>query len=120
MTKRLIDLDDFKIIDIPPDVAKCPYCDAALYIGEIDEWSEDEKGNITPDHIGIECVTEPSLRSKKWEEWFRQHSDMPYVYWMPMEETVLNWLIDNFEFAQLGNEREKLEKWRKSVLGDKA
>jgi len=35
---------------------------------------------------------------KKWEEWFKQHSEMPYVYQMPVDEKVKEHINKKYKF----------------------
>lgn len=120
MRKKLIDLDDFRGLEVPKNIQDCPYCGDPLWISSIDEWSEGEDGNgpIQVEHIMLDCKSESSMCLKKWEEWNHWHSQMPYVYWMPAEEKVIDWLNQNFDFAQSNRDREMMAKWRKNVLGN--
>ncbi len=102
MDKQVIDLDDFPGINVPETVAKCPYCDAPLYICEIDEYSEGEDGALVPEHFSLDCTEEPDMADPGWEEFINWHIQMPYVYWLPLEEPVKQWLIKTYEFACLG------------------
>lgn len=114
MSKTVIDIDNFELINIPTEAFKCPICDEALYISEIDEWSKDDGENIVPEHFSIDCVSMPDFEDPEWEDWHKWHYSMPYVDWLPLEEPIKKWLMDNFEFIESGNEQEKLERWKKS------
>lgn len=77
-------------LPIPPTIAKCPICGAALVIAEIDEW-ETETGRATEGGIHIECPTEPEMDSDDWEDWFRGHYSTPYIDWLPVCDVVFRW-----------------------------
>ena len=78
---------------------KCPYCgNNSLYI-EFDEWDA-ETGTPTEAGTHVRC---------KHEDWSnpRDHSDMPYVYWMPVQVRAARWaaqhvrIVDKGEFRAL-------------------
>lgn len=97
-----------KTIQIPADVAVCPYCGAAL-VAQPTAWSERADKTWRVDESGIECTAEPELPNstkgrrnrlalEKWDEWFANHRAMPYVYWIPVDRKVTAWLNANFDF----------------------
>jgi hypothetical protein len=85
-----IDIDKNSPPEIPAFIAVCPICGAGVRIEEINEW-ETETGRVPVCGFHINCVTEPGLHSKKWEEWFNAHWSMPYVDWLPLEIRVHKW-----------------------------
>lgn len=62
----------------------CPYC----------------KGNLTYRCNGwdIECSTKPDMESDDWEDWIHQHSEMPYVYQLPVDEKVKDFINKKYRF----------------------
>jgi hypothetical protein len=107
--------------DIPPDIATCPACGAGL-IAQVTEWYEEDDGRHCGEHgAEIGCSKEPDIDSEvDWMDWFDSHAhtlNMPYVYWLPEEQKVYAWLETNVRFVSGREEKEKLEKWKKSVEG---
>ena len=86
-------------IKIPLDVAICPICGADVYV-DIDEWEQNEDGTWKVSDCGVHCncTTEPAIATDEWEEWFYGHWSMPYVDWLPVDEKVRVWLIQNYRF----------------------
>jgi len=107
---------------VPTEIAKCGYCHAQVYITEIDEMSEDENGDWIVENVKIECTNEPEPREGETDddyenrltEWWISHSDMPYVNILPVEETVKEWLNENYRFVDGEKERALLERWKKN------
>lgn len=86
------------VIEIPRDVATCPKCDATLY-AHFEEWEKDDSSLYWDCMFAkLECETEPDISSRKWDEWFRWHYDMPYVYWMPLEIRLTKWINERYCF----------------------
>jgi len=111
MTRKLIDIDNLNGFEIPRDIAVCPCCGSGLYITEIPECEIDEDGSLIPVHLHLECLGEPDEDDEAWDEWDASHSRMPYVYWLPVELRVLEWLRKSFDFVSSREEQEKLERW---------
>lgn len=83
-----------KPIDVPRKVATCPICDAKIVVDEVHEW-ECESGK--PVGISVDCVTRPDIDSEEWPDWFNHHwRNMPYVYWLPVEQRVLQWFQKHY------------------------
>lgn len=59
----------------------CPYCGANMtYVAT--GWSKHPAKEFWKvDNIEGECHSEPNIEteSEEWEEWMRQHSEMPYA-----------------------------------------
>ena len=91
--------------ELPFPKFKCPKCGAKIYIDEIDEW-ETATGIIMTAHIN--CITEPPIGSRRWEDWFNWHWDMPYVDWMPLEIDVIEWLKNNYRIDEQRYQAQKL------------
>lgn len=84
--------------DIPPEVAICPYCDARL-TAHCEAWTEtDEESIWEAEQVSVDCDTQPDLDSDEWDEWADIHTDMPYVYWLPVSTKVEQWIDKNFRF----------------------
>lgn len=87
-------------IEIPCSVAVCPYCGTKLTI-EADGWTEDE---ANPDYwiadmpSNVWCETEPDIEDETWEEWFSSHSEMPYIYMLPAQSKIEEWLKQNYRW----------------------
>lgn len=75
----------------------CPYCQGDLTY-RCNGWEEDDKGRWVADSFDVECLTEPSIRSKKWQDWMNNHSEMPYVYQLPVDEKVKNLINKHCRF----------------------
>jgi hypothetical protein len=86
-----------KVIDVPPEVLRCPYCNERLSC-QPTCWEQDDDGSWYASESGLECRSEPDIDSDEWAEWSAEHSEMPYVYWLPADEKVLAWLKGNFRF----------------------
>ncbi len=85
-------------IQIPKQLAVCPYCGARV-TAFFEGWSQNEDGAWSADIMHLDCEGEPAeLESDAWEGWLQQHSDMPYVYMLPVEERVRAWVNRHFVF----------------------
>lgn len=82
--------------EIPETIAKCPYCNTKLYV-EAHAWTEENDGWVA-ESIEMICETEPDIDSEEWEDWERSHGDMPYVYLLPVQNQVQEWINNNFRF----------------------
>jgi hypothetical protein len=72
-------------IDIPPDVALCPYCGGKL-IAYVNGWEEPDEGDIWDViEIDLQCEHEDIDNPN-------DHTYMPYVYWLPVEKRIIAWL----------------------------
>lgn len=83
--------------EIPESLAKCPYCEAKLY-AHCNAWSQEEDGTWIAEEMEVDCDSEPDIDSGKWKAWFREHSDMPYVHWLPVRNTIEAWINQNYRF----------------------
>ena len=111
MTHQLINSDT--ILDIPPTVALCPYCGAKLY-AVCEGWTEAEDGSgWEADEVHLDCVSEPSIRSRKHKAWLDQHTYMPYVYWLPVAKKVKKWINEHYRFDLFS--AGDLEAWNEGV-----
>lgn len=78
-------------------MAVCPYCNAKLY-ASCEGWTENDEGEWMADTISVDCESEPDIDSSEWREWFDFHSDMPYVYQLPVDSKIERWINNNFRF----------------------
>jgi hypothetical protein len=85
------------ILQVPRTVAVCPYCDGQLTV-YFDGFDQQDDGTWAAASLNVECETEPAVESKNWDDWFASHSDMPYVYQLPVDEEIKAWINKNFIF----------------------
>lgn len=96
-------IDCSTVIDVPPEVAVCPYCDGKL-AARPESWTQEDDGTWSANHSGIECCNQPELDEDRdggtddWDEWLASHSVMPYVHWLPVDNLVVDWLKANYRF----------------------
>jgi hypothetical protein len=64
----------------------CPYCNADL-IYRVTGWEEKEDGWIAD-----------SIESDDFEDWLNNHSELPYIYQLPVDERVKKYINDKFRF----------------------
>lgn len=83
--------------DIPRQYRRCPYCDGKISI-HFESWTRNNDGTWSADFAKADCETEPSIGSGKWEEWIKQHTYMPYVYWLPLETILTRWVNKHYRF----------------------
>jgi len=78
--------------------AACPYCGADLtYI--VTDWEKDGK-LWKAQHVESSCDNEPDIENRKeWNDFIGQHSDMPYIHQMPVDEMALKKINDNYRFS---------------------
>lgn len=76
----------------------CPYCKGDLTY-TANGWEQDNEGLWKADCFDMECSNEPSdVLSEELNEWLRQHSDLPYVYQLPVDERVKEYINERFRF----------------------
>jgi hypothetical protein len=86
-------------VAVPPAVAMCPICGAALVITlEACELDDDETWKASEIHV--ECTTEPDLDDAAWQSWHNGHYAMPYVDWLPLNLALLAWLRHTYRFTE--------------------
>lgn len=76
-------------LDIPQDVAVCPYCGERLW-ATFTAWSLGDQGKWKADEIDLDCE---NVNSEDID-----HYLMPYVYQMPIDEKVLDWVNQKYSF----------------------
>jgi hypothetical protein len=91
-------LDPDKTIDIPAEVAVCPYCKTKITISP-DGWVEEEDGFVC-DSFTSWCETEPEIdaSSDEWDKFLYSHGIMPYVYQLPVDQKIEAWLKSRYRF----------------------
>ena len=91
------------VIDVPADVAVCPYCQAPLSI-TFTAWEQQEDGSWAADELSCDCTTEPDIDTAEWPAWMKQHTYMPYVYMLPVHIKVRAWVYTRYRFDCGGSE----------------
>lgn len=95
------------IIEVPPEVAVCPYCGAKLWV-QLDTWTQLDDGMwgaMEDETPHANCDSEPEIHEDftddeidRYEEWARVHSKMPYVYQLPVEVRIGKWINATYRF----------------------
>lgn len=80
----------------------CPYCGANLTY-RAEGWRKDENNELwIADMFDVRCHNEPkSISSKEWDDWFKNHSAMPYEKQLPVNTKVENWIAMRYRFNLL-------------------
>ena len=81
---------------------RCPYCDQYTLYLEFDEW-ESESGAPTDSGTHVHCKNEK-------EDDPRDHSDMPYVYWLPVQQRAARWAAAHLVITER-DDRKELAAW---------
>lgn len=89
--------DSSEPIAIPPEVAICPYCKTKLTVHITGGVMEDD-GTWSVDCIQIDCESEPDIDSPEWQDWIVEHTDMPYVYMLPVDVKIQRWINERYRF----------------------
>lgn len=97
----LITVPGDTIFQVPPDFARCPYCEGRLYAG-FRGWVLEEDGTWAGEEVELDCENEPDMETNEaaWDYWLETHSEMPYVYWLPVCEKVKRWINSQYRFAK--------------------
>lgn len=83
--------------DIPKQYRSCAYCDGPIAI-HFESWTQNVDGTWSAEFAKADCLTEPSMRSRNYDEWLKQHTEMPYVYWLPLETALTRWVNKHYRF----------------------
>src|SRR6185436_3567524 len=76
------------LFEVPRTIAVCQYCGGKI-LAQCDSWAQGDDGQWLADHCSVDCETEPGeISGDEWRDWWANHSDMPYVYWLPVEIEV--------------------------------
>jgi hypothetical protein len=87
---------------------RCPYCAGRIAI-HFEAWVKQDDGTWTADMAKADCLREPSERSRKYDDWIKQHTYMPYVYWLPLEIALTRWVNGRYRFRVEGDETQEPE-----------
>lgn len=87
------------VIPVASAIAVCPICAAALVI-TLEACELDDNDTWQASEIHVECTTEPDMEDAAWEPWQLWHYAMPYVDWLPLEQTLLAWLRCTHRFTE--------------------
>lgn len=96
MTKPQLVVSSDTRFSVPVEVAICPYCKRNL-TAFTEAWEEDGEVMVATE-VHTECEGEPAIDSDEWPGWFRAHSYMPYVYQLPVNERVADWVNSRYRF----------------------
>lgn len=107
-------------IELPPEFV-CPYCGSKFLPVRFEGWTQDDDGTWKGDTVDITCSSIPDPESEEWEEWINQHTDMPYVYWMPVAERIKEYINSKYRFTGLdtADVNAKYEHFKNKVGGGK-
>lgn len=78
----------------------CPICGGQLYV-QVSEWeqeTEDPQSDWLASAIDVDCEHMPDLESDAFDEFMREHYRMPYVDWLPLEESIKRWMRLKYRF----------------------
>jgi len=76
----------------------CPYCKGDLTY-TANGWEQDDNGLYMADSFDIDCSTEPDMEDEdEWNDWFNNHSEMPYVHQLPVDERVKEFINSKYRF----------------------
>ena len=95
MEKQLLNIGVY--LAVPPEIAVCPYCKAALEV-HFDGFEQEEDGTWSASEVESQCASEPDIDSDDWEGWELGHSYFPYVYQLPVHDKILSWVNSNYRF----------------------
>ena len=95
----MVTLNTDALLNIPPEIAVCPYCGTKL-TAQFDGWNQEADGSWTVDSMSLDCESEPDdIESEEWEYFDSTHYEMPYVYLLPVYERVKAWVNAHYRFA---------------------
>lgn len=84
---------------VPRDIATCPTCNGTLWL-DIEVW-EDETGVPLEEGCAVTCTR--SQHSGTME------TQMPYIYWLPINVKVAAWARQNVRIAKNGSRWQRVE-----------
>lgn len=92
----MITISDASEIKLP-DSFRCPICNAALYIEEVNAWTEGDGGSLKAEAVKVDCVTFPGFDDHDaFEAYMSGHYSMPYVDWLPLETEITAWVNERY------------------------
>ena len=108
-----------KPIYVPEYIATCPSCHEGLIV-DLTEAYVDDDGKLRIGDFSVSCCAEPDFEDKKLRaKWEMQHSiedRMPYIYWLPVDQAVRQWL-EFVEAVDTAAEMRKLKRWNEWASG---
>lgn len=87
---------------VPYPHERCPYCSKHTLYLEFDEWDA-ATGAPTDTGTHVHCTNED-------ETDLRDHSEMPYVYWLPVRVRAARWAAEHIVIADR-DDRKELAAW---------
>lgn len=76
----------------------CPYCQGDLTY-RCNGWEQDDNGLWMADSFDMDCSTEPDMEVEdEWNDWLYNHSEMPYVHQLPVDERVKKFINSKYRF----------------------
>jgi hypothetical protein len=78
----------------------CPICGGTLYV-HVEGWTQettDPTSDWLADTLVVECEHAPDLDSDEFDAWMNEHYRMPYVDWLPLEQSILAWMKKKYRF----------------------
>ena len=84
-------------ITVPADIAICPYCKGEL-TAKAEAWEDDDAGRMLVTSIDLTCENEFAEEDDDYEGG-TDHTYMPYVYWLPVQNMVKDWMNQNIDKA---------------------
>lgn len=86
------------IFEIPREIAVCSYCNANL-LASCHAWIESETcDGWIADGLFVDCESDPGFGDDGWDSFMDSHSDLPYVYWLPVHQKIEHWINSNYRF----------------------
>lgn len=87
-----IQLETDVTLPIPPEVGRCPYCDESLE-ATFECWAQQEDGTWAAEEIALSCPNSDGYGGGDDD-----HYVMPYVYLLPVETRLLDWVNQRYRF----------------------
>lgn len=113
-------VDICKPIYVPEDIATCPGCKQAIIVDPMETYVDDD-GMMRIGDFHLECCAEPDFEDAptraKWEEQHALVDQMPYEYWLPIDQKVEAWL-KTVEIVDSDADKKKLATWNKWARGE--
>ena len=75
----------------------CPYCKSDL-VYRVTGWTQNPDNTWSADMIESECQSFPGYESEDFEDWLSNHSIMPYVYQLPVDQQVKKYINERYRF----------------------
>lgn len=94
-------------VSVPRTVQICLYCRGSLAC-DIEEWNVDTRVP-TQNGVHLSCAQEDINDPN-------DHTDMPYVYWLPAQVVVYRWLIaTGYTVPRIDDEQQALAEWNSGL-----